>query len=139
MPMPVVTVTRRLHFNAAHRVHNPALSDEENVRLFGKCNNPNWHGHNYILDVSVQGPVDDRTGYVLDLGALKKIVEERAVNLIDHRNLNLDVPFMHGVIPTSENIVVGIWRELEPAVRPGRLAKLVLWETPNNYVEYTGE
>jgi 6-pyruvoyltetrahydropterin/6-carboxytetrahydropterin synthase len=137
--MPVVTVTRRLHFNAAHRVHNPALSDEENVRLFGKCNNPNWHGHNYILDVSVRGPVDERTGYVLDLSVLKRIVEERAVDLIDHRNFNLDVPFMRGVIPTSENIVVGIWRELEPAIRPGQLAKLVLWETPNNYVEYTGE
>ena len=137
--MPSVTVTRRLQFNAAHRVHNPALSDEENNRLFGKCNNPNWHGHNYTLDVSVRGPVDDRTGYVLDLGALKKIVEERAVNLIDHRNFNLDVPFMRGVIPTSENIVVAIWRELEPAIKPGRLARLVLWETPNNYVEYTGE
>jgi 6-pyruvoyltetrahydropterin/6-carboxytetrahydropterin synthase len=137
--MPVVTVTRRLHFNAAHRVHNPALSDEENARLFGKCNNPNWHGHNYILDVSVRGPVDDRTGYVLDLAMLKKIVEERAVNLIDHKNFNLDVPFMRDVIPTSENIIVGIWRELMPAIRPGQLVKLVLWETPNNYVEYAGE
>jgi 6-pyruvoyltetrahydropterin/6-carboxytetrahydropterin synthase len=137
--MPIVTVTRRLHFNAAHRVHNPALSDAENDRLFGKCNNPNWHGHNYVLDVSVRGPVDDRTGYVLDLGVLKSIVEERAVNLIDHKNFNLDVPFMRGVIPTSENIVVGIWRELEPAIRPRQLVKLVLWETPNNYVEYAGE
>ena len=137
--MLIVTVTRRLQFNAAHRVHNPALSDEENNRLFGKCNNPNWHGHNYTLDVSVSGSVDDRTGYVLDLGALKKIVEERAVNLIDHKNFNLDVPFMRGVIPTSENIVVAIWRELEPVIAPGRLVRLVLWETPNNYVEYTGE
>ena len=137
--MPIVTVTRRLQFNAAHRVHNPALSDEENTRLFGKCNNPNWHGHNYTLDVSVRGPVDERTGYVLDLGALKKIVEERAVNLIDHKNFNLDVPFMRGVIPTSENIIVAIWRELAPAIEPGRLVRLVLWETPNNYVEYTGE
>jgi len=139
MSAPHVTVTRRLMFNAAHRVHNPALSDEENVRLFGKCNNPNWHGHNYILDVSVSGPVDDRTGYVLDLSVLKRVAEERAVDLIDHKNFNLDVPFMRGVIPTSENIIVGIWRELEPAIRPGRLVKLVLWETPNNYVEYTGE
>ena len=137
--MPTVTVTRLLRFNAAHRVHNPALSDEENIRLFGKCNNPNWHGHNYTLDVSVSGEVDERTGYVLDLGVLKKIVEERAVNLIDHRNFNLDVPFMRGVIPTSENIVVAIWRELEPAIRPGKLVRLVMWETPNNYVEYTGE
>ena len=137
--MPIVTVTRRLQFNAAHRVHNPALSDQENESLFGKCNNPNWHGHNYTLDVSVRGEVAERTGYVLDLGLLKKIVEERAVNLIDHKNLNLDVPFMRGVIPTSENIVVAIWRELEPAIRPGTLVRLVLWETPNNYVEYTGE
>ena len=137
--MPDVTVTRRLMFNAAHRVHNPALSDEENIRLFGKCNNPNWHGHNYTLDVSVRGPIDERTGYVVDLGALKHLVEERVVDAMDHRNFNLDVPFMRGVIPTSENIIVAIWRELEPAVRPGRLARLVLWETPNNYVEYAGE
>ena len=137
--MPDVTVTRRLMFNAAHRVHNPALSDEENTRVFGKCNNPNWHGHNYTLDVSVRGAIDPRTGYVIDLGALKQLVEERVVNEIDHRNFNLDVRFMQGVIPTSENIIVAIWRELEPAVRPGRLARLVLWETPNNYVEYAGE
>ena len=137
--MPDVTVTRRLMFNAAHRVHNPALSDEENTRLFGKCNNPNWHGHNYTLDVSVRGAIDPRTGYVIDLGALNRLVEERVVNEMDHRNFNLDVRFMQGVIPTSENIIVAIWRELEPAVRPGRLARLVLWETPNNYVEYAGE
>ena len=136
--MPQVTVTRRLQFNAAHRVHNPELSDAENVRLFGKCNNPNWHGHNYTLDVSVSGDIDARTGYVLDLGVLKQIVEERAVNAIDHKNLNLDVDFMHGVIPTSENIVVAIWKQLEPAITPATLVRLVLWETPNNYVEYSG-
>jgi 6-pyruvoyltetrahydropterin/6-carboxytetrahydropterin synthase len=137
--MPEVTVTRRLLFNAAHRVHNPALSDVENVRLFGKCNNPNWHGHNYTLDVSVRGPIEARTGYVMDLGALKQLVEDRVVGKIDHKNLNLDVDFMRGLIPTSENIIVAIWRELEPAVAPARLTRLVLWETPNNYVEYTGE
>ena len=137
--MPHVTVTRRLHFNAAHRVHNPALSDEENSRLFGKCNNPNWHGHNYILDVSVRGPIDSKTGYVFDLGALKRLVTERVLDRVDHRNLNLDVDFMQGVIPTSENIIVAIWRELAPAIERGKLVRLVLWETPNNYVEYTGE
>jgi 6-pyruvoyltetrahydropterin/6-carboxytetrahydropterin synthase len=137
--MPHVTVTRRLMFNAAHRVHNPALSDEENRRIFGKCNNPNGHGHNYTLDVSVRGSIDERTGYVMDLGLLKTLVEERAVNRMDHRNFNLDVDFMHGVIPTSENIIVAIWRELEPAVHPGTLVRLVLWETTNNYVEYTGD
>jgi len=137
--MPDVTVTRRLMFNAAHRVHNPALSDAENARLFGKCNNPNWHGHNYTLDVSVRGPIDARTGYVIDLGVLKQLVEDRVVNKIDHKNFNLDVDFMRGVIPTSENIIVAIWRELEPAIRPSRLTRLVLWETSNNYVEYAGE
>jgi 6-pyruvoyltetrahydropterin/6-carboxytetrahydropterin synthase len=137
--MPDVTVTRRLMFNAAHRVHNPALSDEENVRLFGKCNNPNWHGHNYTLDVSVRGPIDGRTGYVVDLGVLKQLVVERVVSRIDHKNFNLDVDFMRDVIPTSENIIVAIWRELEPAIHPGRLTRLVLWETANNYVEYSGE
>ena len=126
-------------FNAAHRVHNPALSDEENFRLFGKCNNPNWHGHNYTLDVSVRGPIDGRTGYVMDLGVLKRLVEERAVNKIDHMNLNLDVDFMQGVNPTSENIIVAIWRELQPAIAPATLVRLVLWETANNYVEYTGD
>ena len=137
--MPDVTVTRRLMFNAAHRVHNPALPDAENERLFGKCNNPNWHGHNYTLDVSVRGPIEARTGYVMDLALLKRVVTERVVDLIDHRNLNLDVPFMRGIIPTSENIIVAVWRELLPVLQPARLVRLVLWETPNNYVEYTGD
>jgi len=137
--MPNVTVVRRLQFNAAHRVHNPALSDAENKTLFGKCNNPNWHGHNYTLDVSVRGEIDETTGYVIDLAVLKRIAEQKAVDLIDHKNLNLDVAFMRGVIPTSENIVVAIWRELAPAIERGTLVRLVLWETPNNYVEYTGE
>lgn len=137
--MPRVTVTRRLRFNAAHRVHNPELSDAENSRLFGKCNNPNWHGHNYTLDVSVTGEVDERTGYVIDLGALKRIVEREVIDKVDHKNFNLEVDFMRGVIPTTENIVVGIWRVLEPAIAPARLTRLVLWETPNNYVEYDGK
>lgn len=136
--MPEVTVTRRMHFNAAHRVHNPALSDEENERLFGRCNNPNWHGHNYILDVSVAGPIEARTGYVMDLAALKRVVQETVIDKIDHRNFNLDVDFMRGVIPTAENIVVGCWKVLAPRVAPARLVRLVLWETPNNYVEYEG-
>lgn len=136
--MPNVTVTRRLLFNAAHRVHNPALSEQENQALFGKCNNPLWHGHNYTLDVSVSGPVDERTGYVIDLGALKQVVEREVIEKVDHRNFNLEVDFMRGVIPTSENIVVQMWRVLEPVIAPARLARLVLWETPHNYVEYDG-
>jgi 6-pyruvoyltetrahydropterin/6-carboxytetrahydropterin synthase len=136
--MPNVTITRRMLFNAAHRVHNPALSDEENRALFGKCNNPNWHGHNYTLDVSVTGHVDERTGYVIDLGVIKQIVEREIISKVDHRNFNLEVDFMKDVIPTTENIVVQMWRVLAPAMAPARLTRLVLWETPNNYVEYDG-
>ena len=136
--MPRVTVTRRLRFNAAHRVHNPALSDQENVAIFGKCNNPNWHGHNYVLDVSVEGDIDERTGYVFDLAALKQVVEREVVDKVDHRNFNLDVDFMKSVIPTSENIIVAFWGLLADRVKPARLSRLVLWETENNYVEYTG-
>ena len=136
--MPEVTVTRRMHFNAAHRVHNPALSDEENERLFGRCNNPNWHGHNYVLDVSVAGPVEARTGYVMDLAALKRVVQAAVIDRVDHRNFTLEVDFMRGVIPTAENIVVGCWRVLASRVALARLVRLVLWETPNNYVEYEG-
>lgn len=136
--MAQVTVTRRLRFNAAHRVHNPALSDQENDALFGKCNSPNWHGHNYILDVSVTGGIADKTGYVLDLGLVRDIVTREVLEKVDHRNFNVDVDFMRGIIPTSENIVVAFWDVIEPALRPATLARLVLWETDNNYVEYSG-
>jgi len=128
-----------MKFNAAHRVYNPSLSDDENAATFGKCNNPNWHGHNYILDVSVEGEIDAGTGYVIDLGYLRDVVNRELIDAVDHRNFNLDVPFMQGVIPTSENIVVAFWGVLDPAVKPARLKRLVLWETDNNYVEYSGE
>jgi 6-pyruvoyltetrahydropterin/6-carboxytetrahydropterin synthase len=137
--MPHVTVTRRLRFNAAHRVHNPALSDEENHRLFGKCNNPNWHGHNYVLEVSVAGEIDPRTGYVMDLGHLRDVVEREFVEQVDHRNMNLDVDFMRDVIPTAENIVVQCWRVIDAHIAPVKLTRLRLWETENNYVEYEGK
>jgi 6-pyruvoyltetrahydropterin/6-carboxytetrahydropterin synthase len=135
--MPTVTVTRRVHFNAAHRLHNPTLSDEENRRIFGACNNPNYHGHNYELEVSVEGEVDPVTGYVADLGAVKTIVEELVLARLDHRNLNLDVPEFREVNPTTENLVVLIWRLLEGRL-PGTLTRLVLWETPRNHVAYDG-
>jgi 6-pyruvoyltetrahydropterin/6-carboxytetrahydropterin synthase len=136
--MAHVTVTRRLRFNAAHRVHNPALTDDENRRLYGKCNNPNWHGHNYTLDVSVTGPIAD-TGYVIDLSAVRDIVTREVIDQVDHRNFNLDVPFMQGVNPTSENIIVAFWKVIEPAIRPARLTRLRLWETENNYVDFHGD
>jgi 6-pyruvoyltetrahydropterin/6-carboxytetrahydropterin synthase len=126
-------------FNAAHRVHNPALSEAENASLFGKCNNPNWHGHNYTLDVSVNGPIDARTGYVIDLSRIKAIVQREIIEKVDHRNFNIEVDFMQGIIPTTENIVVAMWRVLEPTLAPARLTKLTLWETNNNYVEYDGK
>jgi len=135
--MPNVTVTRRVHFNAAHRLHNPALSDAENQRLFGLCNSPNYHGHNYELDVSVDGAIDPRSGYVADLGEVKRIVEELVLSRLDHKNLNLDVPEFSDLNPTTENIVVVIWEMLEGRL-PGTLKRLVLWETPRNYVTYDG-
>jgi len=137
--MPKVTVVRRLTFNAAHRVHNPELSDLENARLFGKCNNPNWHGHNYILEVSVRGEVEQKTGYVLDLAKLKEIVGREVIDKVDHRNLNLDVDFMRGVIPTTENLAVGIWKIVVQAIAPAQLVLIRLWESENNRVEYAGE
>ena len=137
--MPIVTVTRLLRFNAAHRVHNPALSDDENRALFGKCNNPNWHGHNYVLEVSVRGPVEGKTGYVLDLARLKDVVTREIIEKVDHRNLNLDVDFMRDVIPTTENLAVGIWGILVEAIAPAQLVLIRLWESENNRVEYVGE
>jgi 6-pyruvoyltetrahydropterin/6-carboxytetrahydropterin synthase len=138
MSSPLVTVTRRVHFSAAHRVHSPAMSDEENRRVYGKCNNPNWHGHNYILDVSVSGLVDERTGYVIDLSRVKDIVQLHVLEKVDHRNLNLEVDFLRDIIPTTENVIVAFWRVLEPTLRPAKLTRLVLWETVHNHVQYDG-
>ncbi len=136
--MPRCVVTRRVHFNAAHRLYNPRFSDAENERVFGVCNNPNFHGHNYNLDVSVEGEIDPATGYVLDIARLKEIVTECLVQHLDHKNLNLDVPWFRDLIPTAENIAVVCWRVLEPALKPVRLAHIRLWETERNYVDYTG-
>ncbi|MDH4044073.1 MAG: 6-carboxytetrahydropterin synthase [Gemmatimonadota bacterium] len=135
--MPSVIVTRRVHFNAAHRLHNPALSDAENRSIFGPCNNPNFHGHNYELEISIEGEVDPKTGYVVDLGLVKRIAEETVLAALDHTNLNLDVPEFRDLNPTAENIAVVIWRKLAGRL-PGKLAKIVLWETPRNCVEYRG-
>ena len=137
--MPKVTVTRRLKFNAAHRVFNPSLSEAENAATFGKCNNPNWHGHNYVLEVSVRGPVEERTGYVLDLSSLRELVSREILDKVDHRNLNVDVDFMRGVIPTTENLAVAFWKILRPALAPVSLQRIRIWESENNMVEYTGE
>ena len=135
----VVYITRRETFAAAHRLFKPELSDEENLRLFGKCSNPNWHGHNYTLEVIVTGEVDTDTGFVMDLKDLKEIVRDNVISKVDHKNLNLDTDFMKGKIPTSENIVIAIWNELEDKITKGRLFSVKLYETENNYFEYKGE
>ncbi len=137
--MSRVYVTRRAHFNAAHRLHNPARTDEWNSVTFGKCNAPNWHGHNYKLDVCVVGSPDPETGYVIDLGILKEIVEERIISKCDHANLNLDVDFLEGVIPSAENLAISFWSELVDHIPGGTLYLIRLYETDRNYVEYRGE
>ena len=134
-----VYITRRETFAAAHRLFKPGLSDEENLELFGKCSNPNWHGHNYTLEVIVAGEVDTDTGFVMDLKDLKEIVRKNVISKVDHKNLNLDTDFMKGKIPTSENIVIAIWNELEDKITKGKLFSVKLYETENNYFEYKGE
>ena len=138
--MPIVRATRRVHFCAAHRLFRPDWPDERNTQQFGACANPHWHGHNYELDVTVEGPVDPETGYVMDLKLLRDALEARVVGDVDHRNLNLEVPWLEGVNPTTENLVVAIWNRMAGSLPEGiRLARLVLHETPRNSVEYTGE
>lgn len=132
-------VVRRVHFNAAHRLHNPARSEAWNRDTFGPCNHPNYHGHNYELEVMVDGEIDPETGYVLDVAVLKAIVQERVIRELDHRNLNLDVGWFRERIPSAENIAVYIWERLAPHLPRGRLRRIRLWETPRNYVEYDGE
>jgi 6-pyruvoyltetrahydropterin/6-carboxytetrahydropterin synthase len=131
-------VTRQVHFNAGHRLHNPARSAAWNRRTYGPCNYVHGHGHNYVLEVTVSGRPDPATGYVIDLGELKRIVERAVVAPCDHRNLNVDVGFLRGVIPTAENLVVAFWAELAPHLKSGRLHALRLFETPRNFAEYFG-
>ena len=136
--MPTIYVTRRAHFNAAHRLHNPKKSDAWNQATFGACNNPNWHGHNYVLDVTVAGEPDPDTGYVLDLSDLSHLIEQKIVRELDHKNLNLDVPFLREVMPSTENLVVAIWDRLAGALPAGRLHRVLLKETDRNSAEYFG-
>lgn len=135
----MIYITRRETFAAAHRLFKPELSDEENLKIFGKCSNPNWHGHNYTLEVTVAGEVDPETGFVLDLKELKKIIHQHVINKVDHKNLNLDTDFMKGIIPTSENICIAIWNQLKDKIPYGQLYAIKLYETENNYFEYKGE
>ena len=137
--MPRCRVTRRVHFNAAHRLHNPSKSAEWNLATFGVCNNANFHGHNYEVDITVEGEVDPDSGYVLDLNILKRWAEERVLRHLDHRNPNLAVPWFTQLNPTSENLAIVIWRELRGAIPDGMALSIRLWETPRTYVDYAGE
>lgn len=137
--MPRVRVTRRLHFSAGHRLHRPDWDDRRNREVFGACSNPEGHGHNYDLEITVEGEVDPETGFVIDLKRLKQLVREMVVSDVDHANLNVDVEWMEGVNPTAENLAVQIWRRLEGRLDGAELVSVKLWETERNVVEYRGE
>lgn len=131
-------VTRKVHFNAAHKLFNPKWSQEENEAVFGKCANEHWHGHNFDLYVTVKGRPAEDTGFVMDLKRLKQILEEHVVEVLDHRNINLDVPFMQGKMASIENLAIGIWEQIEPWLDTCTLHSIRLWETRNNFVTYYG-
>jgi 6-pyruvoyltetrahydropterin/6-carboxytetrahydropterin synthase len=131
-----VSVFRKEHFNAAHRLHNPAWSDEQNANVFGKCNNPNYHGHNYELIVKVTGEPDPQTGYVMDMKVLSDIVKEHVTDKFDHRNLNVDTEEFKHVNPTAENIAITIWHILREKIDLQLELKVILYETERNYVEF---
>jgi 6-pyruvoyltetrahydropterin/6-carboxytetrahydropterin synthase len=137
----MVYLIRREHFSAAHRLFLPEYTDEENFDLFGKCSNSNWHGHNYILFITVKGEADPKTGLVIHLRHISKLIEEKILNKVDHKNLNLEVDFLQGKVPTSENVAIGIWNELAGDIsRLGAILHCVrLEQSENNIVEYFGE
>lgn len=138
--LKTVYITRREHFNAAHKLWREEWSEEKNDEVFGRCSNKNWHGHNFNIFVTVKGVPSEETGFVIDLKTLSKIMKEYIIEPLDHRNLNLDVPFMKGLLASTENLVIQIWEEIDGPIKKagGELAKIRLEETENNYVEYYG-
>lgn len=139
----MIYVSRKEHFNAAHKLYNPNWSKEKNAEVFGPCANENWHGHNFDLIVTVKGKPDPETGFVVDLKRLSILVKEEVTEKVDHKNLNLDVPFMENILPSCENLIYQFWQILEPKVKElaprAQLHSLKLYETPRNFVEYFGE
>jgi 6-pyruvoyltetrahydropterin/6-carboxytetrahydropterin synthase len=134
-----VFITRQVHFNSAHRLYNPEKSLAWNRKQYGLCTNPHWHGHNYVLEVTVRGQPDPATGYIVDLGRLKRILHRAVVNKCDHRNLNDEVDFLRGLIPSTENLVIAFWNEISPHLPPAaRLHRVRLFETPRNFADYYG-
>jgi 6-pyruvoyltetrahydropterin/6-carboxytetrahydropterin synthase len=136
----MIWITRKEQFNAAHRLFRPDFSEARNLEVFGKCSNPLWHGHNYTLLVTVGGPVDPETGFVMNLKILSSIINEKIIEKVDHKNINLEVDFMQGQLASAENIATGIWNQLEEPISKynAKLVKITLHETDNNYVEYFG-
>jgi 6-pyruvoyltetrahydropterin/6-carboxytetrahydropterin synthase len=134
-----IKVSRKEHFNAAHRLFNAAWTDEKNQQVFGKCNNPNFHGHNYELIVSLTGEPDPETGYVYDLKVLSDLIQAHVLSKFDHRNLNLDVSYFQGINPTAENISLVIWKILRQHIDPSLDLKITLYETERNFVEFPAE
>ncbi len=133
-----VKVSRKAHFNAAHRLYRPDWSFEKNDAVFGKCNNPNFHGHNYELIVSVRGEIDQETGFVIDMKILKDLIKSEIENAFDHKNLNLEVSEFKELNPTAENIAVVIWNKLRPHIDKEKELEVILYETPRNFVSYSG-
>jgi 6-pyruvoyltetrahydropterin/6-carboxytetrahydropterin synthase len=133
-----VEITKRVEFSACHRLYNPTFSEERNRQVFGICNNPNGHGHNYVLDVTLRGEPDHETGMIIDLKQLKEILEEVLLERIDHKNLNLDVLFLRGCVPTVEMLVIRFWEELDGKIPGCTLAELVLHESRTNFARYRG-
>lgn len=135
----MVYLTRRERFNAAHKLYNPNWTAEENDSVFGKCANTNWHGHNYELYVTVKGQPDPNTGFIINVKELSDLIKEHVINHLDHRNLNLDVPFLQGMLTSTENVAIAIWKQLTPHLKGCSLHCIKLVETENIYVEYFGE
>lgn len=133
-----VTVHRRAHFNAAHRLYRKDWSDKKNTEIFGVCSNPNYHGHNYELVASVTGEIDSETGYVIDIKTLKEIIKEEVEDAYDHKNLNLDVRDFKDVNPTAENIVIAIYNRIRPRIKAEHSLEITLYETHRNFVTYSG-
>ena len=136
----MIYITRRERFNAAHRLFKPEYSDEQNLEVFGKCSNPNWHGHSYTLFVTLKGEVNPDTGFLVNLKDLSIIIEQRVIEKLDHRNINIEVDFMSGKLASTENLAIGIWNELSQPISAlgASLHSIKLYETENNFVEYLG-
>ena len=134
----MIFITRKIEFSAGHRLFNPNFSDEQNKATFGLCNNPNGHGHNYVLEVTLSGEVCNDTGMVFDLKELKKLTQREIIDKVDHKNLNVDVDYLKGIIPTAENLAIKFWEILEPKITKGHLHEIKLYESERNYVVYRG-